>query len=758
MVTNSSKRIEVDATEGLLSDRSSEFRLVQTLLDASLQAQRNGRLEELVRNHPRAARWLMRKYWGVVRGSAGDALLAEPLPLAATLLLSWLVTQLRPDTEPSFEGIGDDAWLRITGWRPMLAMASHQSLIPVPDFPHQYRRTASEAPLDNLCGLWNVDTSTLYRTLDKARQMMVQILTDASSSARTRNSLRTWVVHALKNRSNLDSESGNEEQLRWHVKASQRAISLGDPMSALWHLWRNKDVAGFVRVLVKHAPTLAAEVETDALVDRAMALELAPDLRVNLWLARAALERARSSSERELHACEQAKQVAQLATDSLLLGIVYSALGRFYEPRDADRAFAYYQQSAEFLRGVDPIADDSQLVEHFVITYARLAWLYLLRNDERCEAVLQNAEALRARFRLADETLGMLEQVWGQYWRRAGNHARSLEHRFRALNIFERIGDQRAVLNTRVNISFDLASLGKHERAAEYSQRVLEVASLGGVEPEIVFGARLTLGASHFWKGELDSAIHEYRLALEVSLTSELPLAAFRVRYNLAEAHYARFRELAHPEDEKTGDFYVNEVLTADATECSPGVVEAARTLKCKVLDRPALTEPESERLLPGDFAVYPELFAEIHRHRQLLAIPAQPEPHALAHLAIARAYVTIAAKEREAALALIQRAGLQHRFSADLAELQQTFERGLTHEQKLQSTWKKQAADILDDSRRAALVTYLLSNGAVNKSRYAELGAVSPATASKHLAMLTERGLLVQHGKGPSTRYQLPE
>jgi Fic family protein len=46
----------------------------------------------------------------------------------------------------------------------------------------------------------------------------------------------------------------------------------------------------------------------------------------------------------------------------------------------------------------------------------------------------------------------------------------------------------------------------------------------------------------------------------------------------------------------------------------------------------------------------------------------------------------------------------------------------------------------------------------ALPAARYAELCGVSPATASKHLSTLTERGLLRQTGKGPSTRYLLAD
>ena len=92
-----------------------------------------------------------------------------------------------------------------------------------------------------------------------------------------------------------------------------------------------------------------------------------------------------------------------------------------------------------------------------------------------------------------------------------------------------------------------------------------------------------------------------------------------------------------------------------------------------------------------------------------------------------------------------------------ELDALRQTFERELTREQQLAAAWKQAAADLVDDARRAALIAHLLKDGAVNKSAYGDLCGVAPATASKHLGLLMERGLLVQRGKGPATRYELP-
>lgn len=725
--------------------------LAARLLEQAIQAERSGTLAELVRQRPRALQWLARRWLPTMRGAAGDALADDDLPRAAAWLLQWAVTQLRPDAAPRLDGLDEDIWLQLPGWRPFIAMASHLGYIAVPDFPRHYRRRAGEGALDNLCGVWGVQPSTVYRVLERARLTLASLAVSQLPDAARLLALRQWTTGRA-----LAAQTVTEEAHRgsWHLRQARRAQAGRDPAAEVWHRAQAGDLDGFIRSLLGHAAALASAIETDALLERVAARPLTPRQQLDLGLARAALARARQQADRELRALESARQVAQSSQNPLLLGIVHSALGKYYEPRDADRAFAFYQDSADFLQGVGPETGDVRALEHFVTTYARLAWLYLLRNDPRSATVLERAEALRKRRRVPDPVLGMLEQVSGEYWRRAGDAQRSLEHRFRALNIFERLGDQRSVLAACLNIGFDLAERGDHARAVEFSNRVLDAARRGGVEAEVVVVAHLNLGASHFWQGDLAGAIQEYERALAESLKAGLRLQAFRTRYNLAEAHYERFRREGRPEDEAAGDAFVQAVVDAPSTEGSPAIVEAARRLKATALGAANAAPPD--RLLTGEAAAHADETAEIDRQRQRLAIPGDPAEHASAHLAIARAYAAIAAQEREAARALIEREGLQERFRDEFSALHRTFERELTREQQLVASWKPSTGDLLDDARRAALISHLLREGSISKSGYGEICKVSPATASKHLVALAERGLLAQRGKGPTTRYEL--
>jgi tetratricopeptide (TPR) repeat protein len=735
--------------------------LAEHLIDQALNATRTGTLAELLRTRPRAARWLMRRWLAVAAGAAGDAFDgAHRLDALAAAMLRWLVTQLRPDLEPGFDGIDREAWLNQVPWRPMLAVACHYLGVAVPEFRDRYRRSSGEAGLENLCGLWGVGPSTFYRYVDRARRQMAQIALEPPASVPRRMALRRFMQADAHQRLGLRDDAGRRA---WHARQADRALARRDLASTLWHQLQAGDAAGMVAVLRDHASALAGEPEVDALIERVAVAGLPVRQQFDLCLARAGLARARHATERELAAYEDALRYAHAAQDRLLMGIAYSALGRYHDPRDADRALSCYQDSVTFLSGEILDAGDVQTIEQVLTTMVRLAWLYVARNDPRARAVLDEAECVRARGTVPDGVLGMLEQTWGEYWRQTGDLRAALEHKHRALNIFERLGDRRSVLVTQLNLGLLYGETRDFDRAISYSKGVAKAAEERSVEPAIGVSSHGNLGAIYSWADRLDDAIAHYRLALERAKKSDLRLHANRTHHNLAEAYYKRFRQARNPEDERLGDLHAQAVLSAPLAECSAALVEATRRLKQETLAGEALEHqapPQGQardRMIPQEAAVHFESMSEIQRHRATLALALPPEAHVRARLAIANAYLAISTQEREAALQLIRRHGLGDRFASELDQLRDTFDRDLTAEQRLMAQYKQHAADLLDDTRRAALVERLLRDDVINKSGYADLCNVSPATASKHLSMLAERGLLQQTGKGPSTRYRLP-
>ncbi len=726
---------------------------IAVVLDAALDAYHAGAFDELLLQRLGVLQWVARRYLQPILGTAGDRLpLERRLAAAAELLLRWAVTQLRPDRAPTLE-LGDrEAWLERTSWRPFIAVMCHYGFAPVPDFRDRYYRRPGESAADNLCGLWNVGPSTFYRYLEKGRRLIAQLLHEQRLDRRHTTSLRTFVWREVIQACSFASEA---ERVAWHQQQVQATIQAKDFLSAFWHTHMAGDLRQLCEFTQRHLAVLAGELEFKAAWQALLERDRPPAEHIALLLTDAAIHQMLGDAESEQAAYEAALRLAAQAHDARRTGIVCSRLGRFYESRDSDRAFAYYQEAAALLAEADA-ADDPEVQEERAAVLVRVAWLYALRNDPRARTVLERAEALRARTPFDDDQQALIEQAWGEYWRRAGDAMRALEHTHRALSIYEKLNDQHGVVKAYINLSLAYGEARQFEHAIECGRRVLNMANRIAIGAEAMASTYLNLGANYFWLGDYDAAIAYYQQGLKVATEADLRLHVRRAHYNLAEAFYMRFRIWRAPEDERQGDAHVQAALAAWAHESDPAHVALTKDLKQEILGEHQTRV--YDRFLPQEAAAHYAEMAEIERQRIILAAPGKPEEHIRAHLNIANAYLAISVKEREAALALIEEHGLGDRFASEFERLRTTFERALTREQKLEAEWKARAGDLLNDTRRTAVLKHLCERNTINKSAYAELCSVGPATASKHLVHLTALGLLKQIGRGPSTHYMLPE
>src|SRR6202008_1912114 len=165
--------------------------------------------------------------------------------------------------------------------------------------------------------------------------------------------------------------------------------------------------------------------------------------------------RYRHDSTREDDALHRALRLANELADPLCLGVAHASMARFHEARDRDRAFACYEESVEHLRQVIADAahpDRTRAVQEYAACIVRLAWLHLRRNNPRAKALLDQVRQLDHEHSLPGDILGPLEQTWGEYWRCLGDTGKALEHKHKALIVYERLGDLRAVLNTYRNL------------------------------------------------------------------------------------------------------------------------------------------------------------------------------------------------------------------------------------------------------------------------------------------------------------------
>lgn len=727
----------------------------EAVLEQVLLAHKAGSLGRLLGRRPRATRWFVQRFVAPVLAAGGEALVDDGSPRAAVrVLLFWGLAQLRPDAAPLHAPIERDAWLELTAWRPLLALACHYGFVPTPDFRDRYRARADESAAERLCGLWDIGPSTFYRYLEKGRRLLADVLLD-----RPMPSDRLLSLYAAARDAACAHLPWPDaiERAGWHARQSDAAAERGDARAALWHSVQASDAPATTRLLRRFCNELAADPHTDALL-QALPSGATPDLhaRVHLLLAKAALARVRGAADQELRACEQALRLAAADDDRLMLGIAYGALGKIHEARDIDRAFACFQESARFfdLAGATMAGAEPAATSAYLATLVHLDWLFTLRNDPRGQQVLERAEQLRLACAPDDEVGAMLEQAWGEYWRRAGDLRRALEAKHRALQIYERAGNRQQILRTYGNLALLYGQAQEYARAIDYSQRVLVLAQSTAVDPETVASTHINLGLAFVWQRRFEEAIEQYHLAADRARGARLRVVAGRAHYNLAEAYYLRFQTFGRDEDERLGDSHVEAALAAWPDDDAASTVEATRQLKREVLGQ--RHDACADQLMPQELAAHFSEMSEVQRQRRLLAVPRPAEARIEAHLAIAAAYVAIAVKEREAAVALVEDHGLQDRYRAAIGALRADFDRALAHEQHLADRWAHAARDLLAGDRCARVLRHLVETGSINKSAYAQLCGVGPATASKHLGLLAERGLVQQEGRGPKTRYAL--
>jgi len=728
-------------------------RAVDALLTAGLNAMRRGAMVELSAKHLRLRQAFVSPWFTAVIGSLGDAVpAARRVPSASGVLLTWGITSLRPDRRLGLDAIDDNAWLHSTSWRPMLALATHHGLLPIPAFPARYRRSAEEAAIENLCGLWAVGPSTVYRYLDKAKRQVCDLFAAPPTGEQLlslRQTTETWVRRET---------TTDRDWSAWHAHQAETALLSGAVSDGLWHLWRVGEMEALLTALRRFSTEAAGTQETDAILAMLTAADqLTPVQQVELSLCWAQLWHLRHAIDREGETLDQALRRAELIGDPLYVGIAHAAIARFLEGRDRDRAMACYEEGAASLRRAleTPLGSASARAgNEYARCLVHLAWLNLRRNNPKAKTLLEQIPLIARQAPLLDETVGAAEQTWGEYWRCVGNPRRALEHKHKALIIFQRMGDQRSVLSTYNNLSLIYGDAKEYALSLEYGKRVVEAAATQTIEPEVLAGVLCNLGVTYFSLGQLTEAIDHYersrQLAQQAGLKAQLVIA----QYNLAEAYYERFKLHGDTHDEALGDSFAAAAARLSAEDNAHAQADAARALKKEVLG----TGEGPDRLLPSEHAAHFAEMAEVERLRLSLAAPQPPSQQVRTHLAIARAYLAIATKEREAALAIASRHGLTEDFDSELTALRQTFERDLTREQQWAARWQQQASELLQPEQRSAVLNRLISAGAINKSGYAEVCGVSLATASKHLGLLAERGLLVQTGKGPSTRYLLPD
>jgi tetratricopeptide (TPR) repeat protein len=720
-------------------------------LDLLLAAHRNGDLAALCSRRPQTALWFLRHYahpmlWEIQCGESAS------IGAALSLWLEWGLAQIRPDNASLEREIERKAWLGAHAWRPYVALAAHFGFIAVPEMSERYRARKDEPPFERLCGVWNIAPSSFYRYVDRGRRALAKQL----FAPLNRNRLASMCDFDA--RHEQPPMSVRPRELADLSRVGPRFAFHSNHLAPLWAAIRADDAASVMAILMRDVCHLAAYEYIDVLLDRVATMNLSLRAQIDVSLRRAHVCRVQNRIDAEQHFLSVALRAASAFDDKLSLARVYAAQARAVETRDVDRAMVDLRASIELYDALCTTTsdeDESAQVER-IAAMIRLAWLYIKRNDPKAQIILEQCEELIDVAAHDLETLASLAQARAELARRSGNLQVAVESNLRALQYFERTSNEAQSLKVTGTIVLLYGELRKLDLAIVYADKIFARAQRQQIEPYTVAATHLNLGIAYFWCERFDDAILAYEHALRIASDANLRPLMGRAHYNLAEAFYRRYQLTKTPADERFGDSHSTLSQAIWEQSNDRAAAEATRNLK-----RAALGEQEHliyDRMLPAELAIH---FDELHRiqsQRLVFERAKTNEEKALAQLKIAREYVDIVVKERERALALLADTTPSAAITTQLDRITTAFHRSLSHEESLAETWRQRSLGVIASDKLHAVTQHIAQFGVIKKSQYATLCSVSPATASKHLALLATRGLLVRANRGRATAFSVNE
>lgn len=721
------------------------------LLPALLNALRAGTLAQHVARRPRLTRQLLGRLAPVALWVMPD----DPLdPGLVSLLvgesLHWAAEQTRPDGRACDSPVPVHAWLGNRHWRSLLALLALHHLVQVPSMPERYRGRRDEPAFEQLAGLWDVAPSSIYRYSDRGRaELLIELGRHRSPAQQIDLGLHLRKVRVQQRHSGLTLATLGKEE----AELAQKKLQQGDALAALWHASCSADSALVCHVLEQGVFQLVASELTDELLHRCEQSHHGQAEAIRLALARATWARVCGKPAEQQSCLQRALQAADSLGEPGTLAAVHCERGHCFERSDVDRALAEYGASiAQSERALSQSPADAGVRHGLLLATVRLGFLRSQRNDPGARPLLEQARKMAAELDAHGDTQGMLEHAWGEQLRREGDLEGALTCTYRALQHYEKSGNQAQVLRAICTLAMIHGYLGQLDQARFHAQQVMTLANRGVVDPHTVAATSLNLGAACFFADLLDEAITHYEQALRVAAQAGLRTLMGRAHFNLAEAHYGRLRLRGEVADEQHGDHHASLAGALWKLSGDRAALEATGRLKLTVLG--VHDSLIYDRMLSGELLKHFDEISEVQAQRLRLAVPQSLEQQIQAHLAIARAYTSIAVKERELALSLMDTSGLSTQFAPQVAALLLGFEQALSERDRLATAWSRFRDCPTPPVHLGAVVQQALGPTGVGKSEYANLCQLSPATASKHLGQLLRLGLLQRTGRGPATRY----
>jgi tetratricopeptide (TPR) repeat protein len=349
----------------------------------------------------------------------------------------------------------------------------------------------------------------------------------------------TFAVHPAMRTLALTQLSPQERRLA-HQTAAEHYAAQQNYLEAA-HQWRAAEQPErAARLLIDHQRDIVDNLQIEELKELLAAFrpgELTP----GLWARLKILAGEIAEFTRNFPAALAEYQQALAAPDLQTKALAYYRRAKAFEQTNSDESLAHYARAVQLLETTTTTLTAAERLTLLGNIYIDRAWLQM---QVRADLARAETDLLRART-LLDSAPALRDQpVWcdlynalGEFYHRTGKPALAEEHSWQAWLAANEVRDLERMSKTAHNLGLVyMDNLRQYDRALEYLRKSEELSRRTGNRQMEALSA-MSIGACHYWLGDLRAAITYYEAAAAIFAESGNRALLARTHFGLAEAY-----------------------------------------------------------------------------------------------------------------------------------------------------------------------------------------------------------------------------
>ncbi|MFZ4659810.1 MAG: tetratricopeptide repeat protein [Caldilineaceae bacterium] len=349
----------------------------------------------------------------------------------------------------------------------------------------------------------------------------------------------TFAVHPAMRTLALTQLSPQERRLAHQTAAEQYAAQQNYLEAA--HQWRaSEQPERAARLLIDHQRDIVDNLQIEEL--KALLAAFRPgELTPGLWARLKILAGEIAEFTRNFPAALAEYQQALAAPDLQTKALAYYRRAKAFEQTNSDESLAHYARAVQLLETTTTTLTAAERLTLLGNIYIDRAWLQM---QVRADLARAETDLLRART-LLDSAPALRDQpVWcdlynalGEFYHRTGKPVLAEEHSWQAWLAANEVRDLERMSKTAHNLGLVyMDNLRQYDRALEYLRKSEDLSRRTGNRQMEALSA-MSIGACHYWLGDLRAAITYYEAAAAIFGESGNRALLARTHFGLAEAY-----------------------------------------------------------------------------------------------------------------------------------------------------------------------------------------------------------------------------